>query len=162
MDLRDTNEAGQGRHRVRPLHKLPEQRAIAAQSACPKQEQPLQLTEAQREQLHLHKGDLKRVWTAPIDDGSGSEGMLYSLLEKSKPRSCPIRPELTCSIPTPSSQRTSIGKERKWLAGEASPPFAEPVSCRRPTGRSDLDLRRWFHDRFIAGEQGTSGAPWYI
>lgn len=64
--------------------KLHEQRTAEAELARKEQEQRLQLTEAQREQIRALGGDLKRVWNAPTTTDRDRKELLRTLLEEVK------------------------------------------------------------------------------
>jgi len=63
-------------------NKLQEQKAAEAELARKEQEQRLQLTEEQREQIRALGSDLKRVWDAPTTTDRDRKDLLRSLLEE--------------------------------------------------------------------------------
>ena len=65
-------------------NKLHEQRAAEAELARKEQEQRLQLTERQREQIRALGSDLKRVWDAPTTTDRDRKELLRRLLEEVK------------------------------------------------------------------------------
>jgi len=65
-------------------NKLQEQRSAEAELARKEQEQRLQLTDAQREQIRALGTDLKRVWYAPTTTDRDRKELLRSLLEEVK------------------------------------------------------------------------------
>jgi hypothetical protein len=65
-------------------NKLHDQRAAEAELARKEQEQRLQLTDAQREQIRALGSDLKRVWDAPTTTDRDRKELLRSLLEEVK------------------------------------------------------------------------------
>jgi DNA invertase Pin-like site-specific DNA recombinase len=65
-------------------HKLHEQQAAEAELARREQEQRLQLTEVQREQIRALGSDLKRVWDAPTTTDRDRKELLRGLLEEVK------------------------------------------------------------------------------
>ena len=64
--------------------KLQDQRAAEAELARKEQEQRLQFTDAQREQIRALGSDLKRVWDAPTTTDRDRKELLRSLLEEVK------------------------------------------------------------------------------
>ena len=64
--------------------KLQDQRAAEAELARKEQEQRLQLTDGQREQIRALGSDLKRVWDAPTTTDRDRKELLRSLLEEVK------------------------------------------------------------------------------
>jgi excisionase family DNA binding protein len=65
-------------------NKLQDQRAAEAELMRKEQEQRLQLTDAQREQIRALGNDLKRVWSAPTTMDRDRKELLRSLLEEVK------------------------------------------------------------------------------
>jgi excisionase family DNA binding protein len=65
-------------------NKLHEQQAAEAELARKEQEQRLQLTDRQREQIRALGSDLKRVWDAPTTTDRDRKELLRSLLEEVK------------------------------------------------------------------------------
>jgi len=65
-------------------NKLHDQRASEAELACKEQDQKLQLTDTQREQIRALGSDLKRVWDAPTTTDRDRKELLRSLLEEVK------------------------------------------------------------------------------
>jgi DNA invertase Pin-like site-specific DNA recombinase len=65
-------------------NKLHDQRAAEAELARKEQEQRLQLTDPQREQIRALGSDLKRVWDAPTTTDRDRKELLRSLLEEVK------------------------------------------------------------------------------
>ena len=65
-------------------NKLQDQRAAEAELARKEQEQRLQLTDVQREQIRALGSDLKRVWDAPTTTDRDRKELLRSLLEEVK------------------------------------------------------------------------------
>ena len=65
-------------------NKLHEQQAAEAELARKEQEQRLQLTDLQREQIRALGSDLKRVWDAPTTTDRDRKELLRSLLEEVK------------------------------------------------------------------------------
>ena len=65
-------------------NKLHDQRAAEAELARKEQEQKLQLTDPQREQIRALGSDLKRVWDAPTTTDRDRKELLRSLLEEVK------------------------------------------------------------------------------
>jgi hypothetical protein len=65
-------------------NKLHEQQATEAELARKQQEQRLQLTDQQREQIRALGSDLKRVWDAPTTTDRDRKELLRSLLEEVK------------------------------------------------------------------------------
>jgi DNA invertase Pin-like site-specific DNA recombinase len=63
-------------------NKLHDQRAAEAELARKEQEQRLQLTDGQREQIRALGSDLKRVWDAPTTTDRDRKELLRSLLEE--------------------------------------------------------------------------------
>jgi len=63
---------------------LQDQRTLEAELARKEQEQRLQLTDPQREQIRALGGDLKRVWDAPTTTARDHKELLRSLLEEVK------------------------------------------------------------------------------
>jgi DNA invertase Pin-like site-specific DNA recombinase len=64
--------------------KLNEQRCAEAELARKEQEQKLQLTDAQREQIRSLSSDLKRVWDAPTTTDRDRKELLRTLLDEVK------------------------------------------------------------------------------
>ena len=64
--------------------KLQDQRTAEAELARKEQEQRLQLTDTQREQIRALGSDLKRVWDAPTTTARDRKELLRSLLEEVK------------------------------------------------------------------------------
>jgi hypothetical protein len=64
--------------------KLQDQRATEAELARKEQEQRLQLTDGQREQIRALGSDLKRVWDAPTTTDRDRKELLRNLLEEVK------------------------------------------------------------------------------
>ncbi len=65
-------------------NKLQDQRTAEAELARKEQEQKLQLTDVQREQIRALGSDLKRVWDAPTTTDRDRKELLRSLLEEVK------------------------------------------------------------------------------
>jgi hypothetical protein len=65
-------------------NRLHDQRAAEAERARQEQEQRLQLTDAQREQIRSLGSDLRRVWGAPTTTDRDRKELLRSLLEEVK------------------------------------------------------------------------------
>jgi excisionase family DNA binding protein len=65
-------------------NKLHDQRAAEAELVCKEQDQKLQLTDTQREQIRALGSDLKRVWDAPTTTDRDRKELLRSLLEEVK------------------------------------------------------------------------------
>jgi hypothetical protein len=65
-------------------NKLNDQRGAEAELARKEQEHPLQLTDAQREQIRALGTDLKRVWDAPTTTDRDRKELLRTLLEEVK------------------------------------------------------------------------------
>jgi DNA invertase Pin-like site-specific DNA recombinase len=65
-------------------NKLHDQRAAEAELARKEQEQKLQLTDRQREQIRALGSDLKRIWDAPTTTDRDRKELLRSLLEEVK------------------------------------------------------------------------------